>query len=262
MKVSITMKKKFDKAAALNYVREKYGVEPDYPWEKFKDTGVLRHSENRKWFGAFMSVGYDKLGIKKKGTVDVLNLKCDPITGGSAKLNKGVLPAYHMSKSNWVSVLLDGSVDRGLAEMLIDISFDLTAPKIKRKAASRITEWIVPANPKYYDIEKAISEAVSKNEPFLWKQAGKAAVGDTVYLYAAAPVLAVICKCEVVEADIPYDYSDDNLSMSHVMKLRILTRYDKEPVSFAMLKEHGVTAVRGPRSIPKELVKAIEKLYK
>lgn len=254
------MKKKFDKAAVLKYANDKYGVEPDYPWDNLKDAGVLRHSENRKWFGLIMNVSRDKVGLKGSGTVDVLNLKCDPITGGSAKLNKGVLPAYHMSKSNWISVILDGSVDRELAEMLIDISFELTAPKIKRRAASRISEWIVPANPKFYDIEKALSE--SKDGTFLWKQAGKAAAGDTVYLYVAAPVSAIICKCETVEVNIPYKYSDDNLSMSYVMKLKILTRYDKEPISFAMLKEHGVTAVRGPRSIPKELVKAIEKLYK
>ena len=256
------MKKKFDKDAALKYVLDTYGIRPDYPWDNYKDAGVLRHSENRKWFGLVMSVSGDKLGLKGSGTVNILNLKCDPITGGSAKLNKGILPAYHMSKSNWISIVLDGSVDREFAEMLIDISFDLTAPKIKRKAASRITEWIVPANPKFYDIEKAISEALSGDKTFLWKQAGKAAAGDTVYLYVAAPVSAIVCKCEAVEVNIPYDYSDDNLSMSHVMKLKILTRYDKEPISFAMLKKYGVTAVRGPRSIPKELVRAIEDLYK
>lgn len=256
------MKNKFDKEAVLKYAHDKYGVEPDYPWDNTPDAAVLRHSENRKWFGLVMKVSRDKLGLKGKGTVDVLNLKCDPITGGSAKLNKGVIPAYHMSKSNWISVILDGSVERGLAEMLIDISFDLTAPKAKRRAASRISEWIVPANPKFYDIEKAISEALSGDKTFLWKQAGKAAAGDTVYLYVAAPVSAIVCKCEAVEVNIPYNYSDDNLSMSRVMKLKILTRYDKEPISFAMLKEYGVTAVRGPRSIPKELVKTIEKLYK
>lgn len=256
------MKKKFDKAAVLKYALDKYGVQPDYPWDNSPDAGVLRHSENRKWFGLIMSVSRDKVGLKGTGMVDVLNLKCDPITGGSAKLNKGIIPAYHMSKSNWISLILDGSVDRELAEMLIDTSYGLTAPKIKRRAASRISEWIVPANPKFYDIEKAISEAVSKNEPFHWKQAGKAAAGDTVYLYEAAPVSAIICKCEAVEVNIPYKYSDDNLSMTHVMKLKIITRYDKEPITFAMLKEYGVTAVRGPRSIPKELVKAIEKLYK
>lgn len=255
-------KKKFDKAAALKYVLDKYGVKPDFPWDNSKDAGVLRHSENRKWFGLVMTVSRDKVGLKGSGTVDVLNLKCDPITGGSAKLNKGIIPAYHMSKSNWISVILDGSVDPELAEMLIDVSFDLTAPKAKRRAASRITEWIVPANPKFYDIEKEISQAMSGDKTFLWKQAGKAAAGDTVYLYEAAPVSAIICKCEAVEVNIPYKYSDDNLSMTHAMKLKIITRYDKEPISFAMLKEYGVTAVRGPRSIPKELVKAIEKLYK
>lgn len=256
------MKKKFDKAAVLKYVKEKYGVEPDFPWDRSPDASVLRHSENNKWFGLLMSVSRGKVGLKGSGTVDVLNLKCDPITGGSAKLNKGIIPAYHMNKANWITVILDGSTDPGLAEMLIDVSFDLTAPKIKRAAKSRISEWIVPANPKFYDIDKAISEAMSGDKTFIWKQAKNASPGDTVYLYEAAPVSAIVCKCEVAEVNIPCKYSDDNLSVTHVMKLKIISRYDKEPISFSMLKEYGVTAVRGPRSIPKELVKAIERLYK
>lgn len=253
MKKSISYREKI-----LKYVLEKYGTQPDYPWDSTSDGAVLRHSDNRKWYGLIMSVGRDKLGLKGGGTVDVLNLKCDPITGGSAKLNAGILPAYHMNKANWISVVLDGTVDDGLTEMLIDNSFDLTAPKTKRKTA-RITEWIVPANPKYYDIEKAVSE--NSDGLFLWKQGRGILVGDTVYLYVATPVSAICFKCEVLKIDIPYDYSDGNVSMSKLMKLKLVRRYNKEPISFAMLKEYGVTAVRGPRGIPRELVRAIEKLY-
>lgn len=250
-------KSKSFREKVLKYVLDKYGTQPEYPWDSTPDAAVLRHADNRKWYGLIMSIGRDKLGLKG-GTADVLNLKCDPITGGSVKLNEGIFPAYHMNKANWISVLLDGTVDDGLIEMLIDNSFELTAPKTKRKTA-RITEWIVPANPKYYDIEKAVSE--NSDGLFLWKQGRGILVGDTVYLYVAAPVSAICYKCEVLKIDIPYKYSDDNVSMDKLMKLKLVRCYDKEPVSFAMLKEYGVTAVRGPRGIPKELVRAIDKLY-
>lgn len=132
------MKKKSSRRdSVLKYVLEKYGTQPDYPWDNLKDAAVLRHSENRKWYGLIMSVERDKLGLKGGGAVDVLNLKCDAITGGSVKLNEGIFPAYHMNKSSWISVLLDGTVDPGLVEMLIDNSYELTAPKPKRRANRR-----------------------------------------------------------------------------------------------------------------------------
>ena len=37
-----------------------------------------------------------------------------------------------MNKANWISVLLDGSVSDEKVKMLIDMSFRLTAPKIKK----------------------------------------------------------------------------------------------------------------------------------
>ena len=43
----------------------------------------------------------------------------------------GIFPAYHMSKTCWISVLLDGSVDADTLAFLIDISFELTAKKRK-----------------------------------------------------------------------------------------------------------------------------------
>ena len=42
---------------------------------------------------------------------------------------KGIYPAYHMSKTHWVSVLLDGSASEDTLSFLIDVSFDLTDKK-------------------------------------------------------------------------------------------------------------------------------------
>lgn len=38
---------------------------------------VLRHEDSRKWYGLIMDVPAEKLGIRGKITVDILEIKCD-----------------------------------------------------------------------------------------------------------------------------------------------------------------------------------------
>ena len=65
--------------------------------------------------------------------IDVVNLKCDPVLIGSLRMEKGIFPDYHMSKDKWISVALDGSVDDEKIKMLLDMSYELTELKTKRK---------------------------------------------------------------------------------------------------------------------------------
>ena len=65
--------------------------------------------------------------------IDVVNLKCDPILVGSFRGDAGIFPAYHMSKANWITVALDGSVPDEKLKMLLDLSYELTATKMKMK---------------------------------------------------------------------------------------------------------------------------------
>jgi predicted DNA-binding protein (MmcQ/YjbR family) len=44
---------------------------------------------------------------------------------------KGYLPAYHMNKVNWISVLLDGTATLNDIYSVIDFSFAATASKKK-----------------------------------------------------------------------------------------------------------------------------------
>ena len=44
---------------------------------------------------------------------------------------KGIFPAYHMSKTCWISVLLDGTVSEETLSFLIDVSFELTNKSAK-----------------------------------------------------------------------------------------------------------------------------------
>ncbi len=112
-------------------IDEFYNAKPEYPWERYPDYAVFRHS-NHKWFAVILRVPRQKLGLESAGDVDILNVKCGPLLGGSFRSNSGIFPAYHMNKEHWISALLDGTVDVTLLHELLDISHSLTAAKLKR----------------------------------------------------------------------------------------------------------------------------------
>ncbi|MCP1659461.1 MmcQ/YjbR family DNA-binding protein [Neisseria perflava] len=107
-------------------IAKRYGTLPDYPWAKFPEYAVFRHTDGkRKWFAVYMPVAAEKLGLHSGGTVAVLNLKCPPETVGSLRQISGILPAYHMNKAHWVSVMVE-TVDDDLLWYLLDNSHSLT----------------------------------------------------------------------------------------------------------------------------------------
>lgn len=121
------------KEQVFAYVREQYGVEPDYPFSVAPTYPVLRHRGNRKWFALIMDVPREKLGLSGTDPVDVINLKCDTLSG-VLRQQPGFLPAYHMHRDSWITVLLDGTVPPEEIYPLIDLSYTLTAPKRKYRS--------------------------------------------------------------------------------------------------------------------------------
>ena len=59
----------------------------------------------------------------------MINVKCDPEMIGSLRMQKGLLPGYHMNKEYWVTILLDGTVEADEVCELIDLSYYITSPK-------------------------------------------------------------------------------------------------------------------------------------
>lgn len=55
----------------FQYVKEKYRIEPDYPFSTYPSFPVLRHEDNRKWFALIMDVPREKLGLKGAEYVDI-----------------------------------------------------------------------------------------------------------------------------------------------------------------------------------------------
>ena len=119
------------------YILNHYSTEADYPWADTPRAAVFRHVANRKWFALVMEVPQDKLGLVGTEKLDIVNFKCDPILISSLRGETGIFPAYHMNKASWITVALDGSVPAETNELLLDVSYELTKPKIRRKAANR-----------------------------------------------------------------------------------------------------------------------------
>ncbi|WNY26889.1 MmcQ/YjbR family DNA-binding protein [Methanolapillus ohkumae] len=115
----------------FQYVKEKYGIEPDYPWMRTPNYAILRHDSNRKWFAAIVDIPKKVLGLEGNDIVDAMNLKCDPILIGSLKSEPGVLPAYHMNKEHWITILLDSPMPPQKIFNLIDLSYALTKEEKK-----------------------------------------------------------------------------------------------------------------------------------
>ena len=117
----------------IEFIFDEYSAAPDYPFPMDDVTCVFRHIDNRKWFGIAMVVPYRTIGISREGNVDILNVKCDPIMTGSLRGKPGFRPAYHMNKDRWITILLDGSAGKEDIAVLLDMSWQMTAAKIRMK---------------------------------------------------------------------------------------------------------------------------------
>ncbi len=159
-------------------IDQKYGVSPEFLWERFPHYGVFRNARSKKWFGIVVNIDKSKMILGETGEVEVINLKLDDYVP-KALTQKGVYAGYHSSKKNWVSILLDDTLTDEKIMELVDLSYAHSQTKGER---------IIPANPKYYDVEGAFR----KNDTILWKQSNNICEHDIVYLYVAAPISAIL----------------------------------------------------------------------
>lgn len=121
-----------DRKIIFDYAKKVYESTPKYLWAKYPNYAVLRHSDNRKWYAIIMNVSKDKLGLDGTEEVDIIDVKCESGMIGSLRMTEGIVAGYHMNKGNWISVLLDGSVDESMIYNLLDMSFELTKDKAKK----------------------------------------------------------------------------------------------------------------------------------
>lgn len=111
------------------YIHSEFAaITQDYPWDDMPDATVFRHSDTRKWFALIMRVKSSTLGLPSADFIDILNLKCDPdLLETLITSTPGLLPAYHMNKRHWLTILLSQTVPPDVITNLIDLSFRLTS---------------------------------------------------------------------------------------------------------------------------------------
>ncbi len=235
----------YDQTNRLNkYIKDKYNDEPEFLWEKTPGCGVYRNKSNNKWYAIVMNIDISKID-NSSGEVEIINIKLDENKIKELLNRDGFYKAYHMNKTGWITILLNDTIEDKEIFSLIDESYNII---------DEPEEWIVPANPKYYDVVKAFDE----NDEILWKQSSKVMVNDIVYLYVASPYSKIMYKCKAIEVDIPYDYKDNNLSIKHVMKIKLLKKMDKNNYTFEYLNSLGIKSIRGPIKISKKISNNLE----
>lgn len=116
-------------------------------------------------------------------------------------------------------------------------------------------EWLVPSNPKFFNIVEAFRE----NDIIRWKQGSdNIREGDIVYMYVGKPYSAILYRCEVVETDIPYTGQNANVNIKKIMRIKKLDEYPPERMTLEEMKKYRVVTVRATRYMPRELAEALE----
>ena len=120
----------------LAQARQEYGTEPCFPWAEYPGHCTLK-APNGKWYGLVMQVPYAVLGIGKAGRADVLNVKNLPEKIQALVDGEHFLPAYHMNKKYWLSVLLDSPAVLPQAQALLRERYALVAGPGRRSGRKR-----------------------------------------------------------------------------------------------------------------------------
>ena len=113
-----------------NFITDLPDAFADMPFEDFSAT-VFRRKSNKKWFGIIMPAPesyFKRYGVKTPQDNTVLNLKCPPDLKDflTESFQGGILPAYHMNKTHWISIRLDGTVPAEEIYYLLNESYNLT----------------------------------------------------------------------------------------------------------------------------------------
>ncbi len=109
------------------FILNEYGVCFEHPF-KGDDTMVFRNSRNKKWFAIIMKIPASKIGLEGD-LIDIINLKNHPDTVSMLRGIKGIYPAYHMNKENWITVELNKKLPLEMVIPLIDESYQIIDKK-------------------------------------------------------------------------------------------------------------------------------------
>lgn len=117
----------------IKYIKEKYGDELEFLWEKYDDNAIWRNKNSQKWYATLFTVSGEKLGLNDNKSVEVSNVMYEKDKVDEIIDNKIIFPAYHMNKRSWITIKLDDDTDMEMVYELVDNSYELSERNIKRK---------------------------------------------------------------------------------------------------------------------------------
>ena len=109
----------------INYIKNKYGDELEFLWEKSPKNAVIRRKSSNKWYAVILTISKRKLNLNSDEIIEVINLHNSAEEIEKLIDNKRYFPAYHMNKKYWCTICLDGTVELKEIYKLIDISYEL-----------------------------------------------------------------------------------------------------------------------------------------
>ena len=122
-----------------------------------------------------------------------------------------------------------------------------------------MSKWIIPCNPKYYDVKRAFNHLRCLD----WKQSNKVEIGDTVYIYVGKPVKAILYKCKVNKVNLASPEIDDSafvidgdvyVNYGNYMELELIYRFSPEQLPLERLQSSGLRGnIQGPRTVSEEV---------
>lgn len=107
----------------IAYVRNAYGDELEFLWEKFSGNAVWRRQDTGKWYGVLLTVSKRKLGVASDEIAEILDLRIQPEALEALLDNETYFPGYHMNKKHWFTILLNDSVPLDEIRARIDKSY-------------------------------------------------------------------------------------------------------------------------------------------
>ncbi|WP_207649556.1 MmcQ/YjbR family DNA-binding protein [Desulfitobacterium chlororespirans] len=91
----------------IEYVRNTYGDELEFLWQRSPENAIWRRKDTGKWYSALLTVSKRKLGIGSDEVVEIIDLRIKPEELEALIDNKKYYPGYHMNKKHWCTIILD-----------------------------------------------------------------------------------------------------------------------------------------------------------
>lgn len=114
---------------AIEALERRFGTLHEAPWEDDPDSITFKTKLSKKWFAIMMRIPADRLGLKGRNLIDVVNIKLPPDKINVLIDNVHYFRAYHMNKTHWLSVKLDKDSDISEFLSLAEISYSLAERK-------------------------------------------------------------------------------------------------------------------------------------